>query len=40
MDKREFEEAGYSVRIIEYVSLEKTHELSKSFICIWWGGES
>ena len=25
--KREFEEAGYSVRIIEYVSLEKTHEL-------------
>ena len=27
MDKREFEEAGYSVRIIEYVSLEKTHEL-------------
>lgn len=25
--KREFEETGYSVRIIEYVSLEKTHEL-------------
>lgn len=25
--KREFEESGYSVRVIEYVSFEKTHEL-------------
>ena len=25
--KNEFEEVGYSVRIIEYVSIEKTHEL-------------